>query len=77
MVKAKDPNKRSQGGKQTKCTRENTPRREEQHRGGKKQKKAQIIQWQLKHGAKENGRKKIRKDQILGWMLRVVMSKTR
>jgi hypothetical protein len=45
-------------------------------RGGKKQKKAQIIQWQLKHGSKEDGRKKTRKDQILGWMLRVIMSKT-
>jgi hypothetical protein len=31
-------------------------------RGGKKQKKAQIIQWWLGHGAKEDGRKKTRKD---------------
>jgi len=31
-------------------------------REGKKQKKAQIIQWQLGHGAKEDGKKKRRKD---------------
>jgi hypothetical protein len=31
-------------------------------RGGKKQKKVQIIQWQQGHGAKEDGRKKTRKD---------------
>ncbi len=30
-------------------------------RRGKKQKKGQIIQWQLGHGAKEDGRKKTRK----------------
>ncbi len=30
-------------------------------RGGKKQNKVQIIQWQLGHGAKEDRRKKTRK----------------
>jgi hypothetical protein len=31
-------------------------------RGGEKQKKAQTIQWQLRHGAKEDGKNKRRKD---------------
>ncbi len=31
-------------------------------KGGKKQKKVQIIQWELGHAAKEDGRKKTRKD---------------
>jgi hypothetical protein len=31
-------------------------------KGGKKQKKAQIIKWWLGHGAKEDGRKRTRKD---------------
>ncbi len=31
-------------------------------KGGKKQMKAQIIQWWLGHGAKEDGRKNTRKD---------------
>jgi type II secretory pathway component PulJ len=44
--------------------------------GGKKHKKVQIIEWWLKHGAKEDGRKKTRKNQVVGWMSGVFMSKT-
>ncbi len=37
--------------------------------------KVQIIQWWLRHEAKEDGQKKTRKDQVVGWMSRMVMSK--
>jgi len=41
---------------------EKAHKEEKNTKGGKKQKKAQIIKWWLGHGAKEDGRKKTRKN---------------